>query len=67
MPKYKYTFEEIKSILHERGYKYISGEYNGMNSKFVCKNIDGYYVLCNLQKILYDNKTPRIVDSKNPN
>ena len=67
MPKHKYTFEEIKSILHERGYEYVDGEYKGMGSKLICKNIDGYYVLCNIQKILYENKNPRIVDSKNPN
>lgn len=67
MSRYRFTFEEIKNKLLEFGYTYISGEYNGVNSKLVCLDSDGYYVLCNIQKIIYQNKRPRIIDSNNPN
>lgn len=67
MQKYKLSFEEVKEELSNRGFVYIGGEYCGMNSKLVCKDCDGYYVLCNLQKMFYKNKTPRIIDAKNPN
>lgn len=66
MPNYKFTFEEIKNKLLELGYTYVDGDYNGMNSKLTCIDNDGYYVLCNIQKMIYENKKPRIIDSKNP-
>lgn len=50
MSKYKFTFEEVKAMLLDRGYKYIDGEYTGINSKLICTDANGYYVLCNIQR-----------------
>lgn len=63
---YKITFEEIKNILLERGYTYVSGEYHGIESKLTCVNKEGYLVLCVVQSMLYRNCNPKPFCSTNP-
>lgn len=63
---YKITFEEIKVILSEHGYEYVSGEYHGIESKLTCVDKKGYLVLCDIQRMIYKNKGSRIVHSRNP-
>ena len=63
---YKITFEEIKNILLERGYTYVSGDYHGIESKLTCLNEDGYLVLCNIQHMLYRNRGAKPFHSNNP-
>ena len=63
----KYTFESIKTLLKEEyGYKYISGQYNGVKSKMICKDEDGYYILCDIQKMIYKGTKAKRVHPSNP-
>lgn len=67
MPKeYKVTFEEIKDILLKYGYTYVNGEYKGIESKLTCIDQNGYYILCDIQRMVYKNQGSRIVQPSNP-
>ena len=66
LKKYKITFEEVKDILLNRGYTYVSGEYHGIESKLTCLDKDGYLVLCNIQHMLYRNRGAKPFHSNNP-
>lgn len=63
----KYTFQNIKDILHERfGYTYVSGEFKGIKSVLSCQDIYGCMYLCNIDKMINNGCGSRLVYSKNP-
>ena len=63
----KYTPEKIKEfLLNNYNYKYISGDFNGIHSKLVCEDNNGYKLFCVIQKMIYRNQKAKIVHPNNP-
>lgn len=64
--KTKYTNEEIISILTEKGYKYVDGEYKNAFSKMTLINPDGYKVYTCMDKLCNSDNKPSVIHKQNP-
>lgn len=63
----KYTADYIKEFLNNKyGYEYITGEFTGVKSVLTCKDKDGYYLLCNIDKMVHKGTKSKIIHSLNP-
>lgn len=63
----KYTKEYILEWLDkDYGFEYVDGEIKGIKSKIICKDKEGYYYYCILQKMKHRGHKPKKVHSSNP-
>lgn len=61
----KYTYEEVKKIVEDKGYELITKEYVNINNKFIIVDNIGFYYYTNLDK-LFQGKTPLRFHKSNP-
>jgi hypothetical protein len=61
----KYTYEEVKEYVEKLGYEFISEEYINVFKKFIIKDKEGYYYLCNFNNIK-NHKNPECFHTCNP-
>lgn len=53
-------------LLDKYEYEYISGEFRGLASRLTCKDRQGYYLMCNIEKMVYKNTKAKRVHPSNP-
>lgn len=63
--RYKYTFDNVKTIFMDRGFIPLFDSYKNANEKMPCINSEGYKVVISLGKLLL-NRTPQIFSISNP-